>query len=400
MNSLRLLIGCAAIALALSQAGQASAQVSDQSQLLQNPTITYLIEAPRGPQAPSTPQAPAKPAPPAQPPAAQPPVAPVFAEAAPAGTEAPAGGYAPQMLGDSIVYFSLGTFGVPLQQLFVTSPGFPSNTTSTVAPVGALAGSAFKIADNESPMPQDRAFLNTNYFTGVYHSVRPDNAPRLRLTRQIFGAEKTFLDGDASIGVRVPFFQLHENTDGGEFSDFGNVTLIAKVALLRDCECGNVLCAGLALTLPTGPVYRVFAETEDTFGVVQVDSVNPTILQPFIGAVRYLNSDLYLHGFTSVAFSSDDDVPDVWFTDIGVGYFLYRGSCCTVVPTGELHATIPFEQDDVFDFPVAVPDTLVTILGTHFIGNKGLVLTLGWGFPITGPQPFSNELICQVNYAY
>lgn len=83
--------------------------------------------------------------------------------------------------------------------------GMPSNAPGVLAlnsrPPFPSAG-GFKIAENESPRPQDRIFFNNNFFDNINNT----NTDIASVQRQTIGFEKTFLDGDASVGVRVPFF--------------------------------------------------------------------------------------------------------------------------------------------------------------------------------------------------
>ncbi len=112
---------------------------------------------------------------------------------------------------------------------------------------------AAKIAANESPRPQDRVYFSYNYFLPYieqeslrrlgyqYARLRPTNYPSLRLPADgfeallprgpgslliadgtsntvvvayeyAFGLEKTFLDGNASIGIRLPIQNLVAET--------------------------------------------------------------------------------------------------------------------------------------------------------------------------------------------
>jgi hypothetical protein len=399
MRTIRILTGCVCAALAWNQARMAMAQSTLPSAQPNSP-VSVVAQAPAGPQAPAAPKAPTTPQAPAAPaPLSAPPAAPVLGEAAPAGTEACSGAYAPQMLGDSLAYLTRGQFGT-----VIVGPLIPGSTSLLIdVPVASLAGSAFKIADNDSPIPMDRCFLDLNYFTAVNHSIRPGGSPQLRVARELFGYEKTFLDGDASIEVRAPFFQLHDSA-GGSFSDFGDITLIAKFALLRDTSSGSVLTAGLALTLPTGPNTTVTSFTPPTpvnpFGTASTTYIDPTIIQPFLGYLVYPMQDLYIHGFSSLAFATGDQVPTVWFNDIGAGYFVYRGDKISVIPTAELHLTTPFGHIGSQGSPIGVIDTLVATLGVHALWHDGTILTFGWGFPLTGPQPFANELLLQLNHRF
>jgi len=340
--------------------------------------------APAGaPQTPQTPQAPGRPAPEqmAQPPAAG------FGEAAPAGTEG-SGSYAPQMLGDSQSFFSAATLS-------------PVHNTVGARLVTVLAASGFKITENEGVRPETRVFLSVNYFTGLYHSEQLPGEPRVRFTRFLLGSEHGILDDSYSIGIRVPYFQQTDES-GGSLNGLGNITLIGKAVLAEVRETGSCLVGGLALTLPTGQNYAAFQSVDDgvTVETDQVDSINPTIIQPYLGYLYYPSENVYIHGFSALAFATDDDVPVVWFNDIAAGAYVYRGSELTVVPTAELHLTTPFGHEGTNGFPVGVVHTLITTLATHLVWNDGPRVTFGVGFPLTGPQPFSTELIAQLNVPY
>lgn len=58
----------------------------------------------------------------------------------------------------------------------------------------------FKIADNESPRPQDRVCFNYNYFDNIVPA-----GPGLPVNRELIGFEKTFLDEPSFVGPRLPF---------------------------------------------------------------------------------------------------------------------------------------------------------------------------------------------------
>src|SRR5262249_9784990 len=68
-----------------------------------------------------------------------------------------------------------------------------------------------KISENQSPRPQDRVFFTFDYFANVNGPLNERlGAPirDIRVYRYIFGVEKTFDDGNASIGIRLPLDQL------------------------------------------------------------------------------------------------------------------------------------------------------------------------------------------------
>src|SRR5205823_2792588 len=122
----------------------------------------------------------------------------------------------------------------PVGSIFVVAPGdviILSNGTvvpATAAAVGSrfqvvrqpgcgiglpiMSRGAFKIAENESAAPQDRVFVTYNFYDNLNGSLRGPDQPRVDLHRETFGFEKSFLDGNASFGMRLPYLQV----TGGE----------------------------------------------------------------------------------------------------------------------------------------------------------------------------------------
>ncbi len=71
------------------------------------------------------------------------------------------------------------------------------------------------VSENQSPRPQDRVFFTFDYFSNVNGALNLKlGAPvsDILVNRYVFGFEKTFDNGNASIGVRVPLDQLTANT--------------------------------------------------------------------------------------------------------------------------------------------------------------------------------------------
>jgi hypothetical protein len=69
----------------------------------------------------------------------------------------------------------------------------------------------FKIGENDTPRPMDRAYFSFNYFDDLNNAANRAAGADLhdvRIYREVFGAEMTFLDGDASVGLRVPLNTL------------------------------------------------------------------------------------------------------------------------------------------------------------------------------------------------
>lgn len=102
----------------------------------------------------------------------------------------------PPMFGD-LPYIEQDNFTSLLPHI---EQDFKSINAKHVLPIVTQYG-ALKIAENESPLPQDRVFLTYNYYSEVLDSD---------FHRETLGFEKTFLGGEASIGLRVPAFEFRE----------------------------------------------------------------------------------------------------------------------------------------------------------------------------------------------
>jgi hypothetical protein len=332
-----------------------------------------------------------------------------FARAPEGGTE-PAGSYNPTMFGDQ--FGAAGGFGGGGVGGFVGGTGqigqfggsgttapqassAPANSPpvplvrglSASALTAYLARGTFKIAENESPRPLDRVFLNYNYFNRTFGGFD--------LNRETIGFEKTLWDDNSSFGVRLPFFQLGRNGDGeGGQEDVGDLTLIFKYAHINNRETGNVFSSGLVLTLPTGPTFHV--PGADGRGQ------HSTLVQPYIGGIYNIDR-LYFHGFSSVVFPTNDRDAILWFNDVAAGYFLYRSGergrfLTSVVPTFEVHVNDPLNHRGSQNLPVGVPDVVdLTLAMTLGLGERS-TLGLGVVAPVTGPKPFSWEGQVQLNH--
>jgi len=144
---------------------------------------------------------------------------------------------APAMLGD----FFGGSF------LDLDNQGIGSETISING-----GDRRFKVAENVSPMPRDRVFVNYNHFE---NALKDHRGKSISLDRYTPGFEKTFFDKSASLEVRLPVARGMSSSQDLSSSDtqgseLGNLALAAKVILLRGSSW--VISGGSSLTLPTG----------------------------------------------------------------------------------------------------------------------------------------------------
>src|SRR5262249_42311373 len=141
---------------------------------------------PGQPVLPNVPSAPlAQPGPEAVPPGTD-----SFAQAPEAGT-AGGGSFTPNMLGaPNAGPCILRRVSFPTTA-FVGPGGRPQQLLATRSVLVPQSGRGpYKIAENESPRPQDRVFLSYNYFNDT--STAFSGLPHSDLHRETFGFEKTF----------------------------------------------------------------------------------------------------------------------------------------------------------------------------------------------------------------
>src|SRR5262249_26862584 len=295
----------------------------------------------------------------------------------------------PNMMGDWPTIIARQTRVMLGTQTTVTTTttiiDFPLTTTTTKTVTTPLAQArtvlvpvptrgSFKIADNESPMPRDRVFTYWNYydrlgfpqtganapittttttrglnnqgdtvFTTTTVTTATPGAPRVSSNRETFGFEKTFLDGYASVELRAPLLQQGDGGAGFGADNFGDLTVIGKYAFILDRDTGNVFSGGLAITVPSGRSIPITA-----------GSFHDTLIQPFVGYLWNFDQ-FFIQGFHSVAVPTDARDVTLLFNDLGVNYWLYRGSpdrpLSSVVSAIEAHLTTPLNHRN-FDGPI------------------------------------------------
>jgi hypothetical protein len=290
---------------------------------------------------------------------------------------------------------------------------------------------SIKIAEGESPRPETRVFYEFNYYTNVDKSVFSRGLPGspgpllfhdVTLYRNTFGGEYAFLNGDASLGVRVPINSTNASpfpgalappTTAGVFSptgvfipatgvpvgdfsssEIGDVSVIFKYVFCHDCATGSLLSGGVDLTFPTGQF--------DVSKGVNPDIDNTLIVQPYIAFI--LNrGDFFVQGFSSVALRTTRTDEMVWFNDIGVGYFMYRDRChdkliTAVAPTVELHANDPLYPSSLF--VTGLTDVIDMTFGATVELLGRATLAVGVNTPLTAPRTYDYEILAQLNWRF
>jgi hypothetical protein len=260
----------------------------------------------------------------------------------------------------------------------------------------------FRIGEDESPRPEDRVYFAFNYFDNVGAAVNSRLfAPvsDLRVYRETFGLEKTCLDGQASVGLRVPLDTLTANSEipalSGSNTDIGDLTFILKYVVCQNTDTGSLLSAGLAVTAPTGPT---------GFAGSHLTTFHNTILQPYLGYI-WNAGNFFIHGFAAVDAPTDANDVTYLFNDIGAGYHLRGekdGFITDIAPTVEAHFSNPLNHRGALTFtdPAGSSDLVDITAGVTLEFRKGCTLALGVVTPLTGPRPFDFEVLAQLNIRF
>jgi hypothetical protein len=293
-----------------------------------------------------------------------------------------------------------------------------STSTSSSFPQGRIIVPSvrdFKIAENESPRPLDRFYFTANYYLDVDKAVNRAEGSLLQsigVYRAMIGGEKTFLDGDASVGFRLPanyldpyggssvastFYTYPANYSHSHFG-MGDLSAILKYAFLQNRDTGSLMSGGVAVTFPTGPA--TFADYP------YVTNFHSTTVQPYLGYI-WNAGRFYVHGFTSVDVPTDSRDVTILYNDIGAGYWLWvdgRPDVAVngIVPTAELHINTPVNHRGGLNFsdPAGTPDVIDLTLGVNIEIFRQGTLGLAYIQPLSGPRPFDYEVMAQLNWRY
>lgn len=268
-------------------------------------------------------------------------------------------------------------------------------------PVNTLRG-GYKIGENESPRPTDRVYVTYNFFNDVNPTLRVPGLSVLNVHRQTFGIEKTFLDGDASIGLRMPLLQLTGPNDLSR-SSVGDLSMILKFAWINEplevandgsFMGGDVLSTGLVLTVPTGG--------SAAFSALQPE-IHPTVIQPFVGGIRIFGRG-YTQFFSSIAVPTDDRDTTFLFNSLQLGYQLYWNPDArwvrSITPLVELHVNTPLNNRGLYKLPIGQADVVGFTGGATFAIGSRSFLNIGANTPMTGPRPYAMEAMAHLNVNY
>jgi hypothetical protein len=295
--------------------------------------------------------------------------------------------------------------------LILPSPGGPG---------GGVVVGRLKIAENNSPLPRDRWFVNYSLF---------DNVPLLQggvtINRLSPGFEKTFLDKNASFELRMPIATTLDSdiVAGGPTSlghlEWGDLFMALKFLMLETPR--GAFSAGVGMTVPIAD--DVFVRTTGGKSLVAIrnDAVH---LLPYIGWLRQYDGGFFTQGFAQLDLDLNGNpveanvtgnglvpigtVQDMTYLqlDWGVGYLHWVspgrwGPLIRVVPTCELHYNRSLESADFVQtrgFRIGEAKDDFQLLNTVFGGTldfrNNSSLSVGYVTPIgnSSDQLFDGEL--------
>ncbi len=260
----------------------------------------------------------------------------------------------------------------------------------------------FKASENQSPRPQDRFFFDFNYYNNVNAAVNTADktaVDHMKAYTYMWGFEKTFDNGNGSIGMRLPLNSLTANSPAGYSTPtstaLGNLDIFAKYILKQNTQTGSLITAGFQITPSTA--------TSRFAGAPYVASLNTTYFQPFL-AYLWKRDRFYVQGFSGFDFPANNADVTLMYNDIGLGYFLYRnpdnrGFITAIAPTFEVHVDTPFNHRNPYNkFDLAASPYVCNLtygLNVLFAGRS--MLTAALVTPVSSPKPFDAEFALLFN---
>lgn len=292
------------------------------------------------------------------------------------------------------------------------------------APLPGANVTRFKMAENTSPLPEDRIYFDYSFYGNV-----PVNTPRVDVNAFTVGFEQTFLGGAMSFEMRLPmastigndlFLDGRPNPLQGEA---GNLAMAVKGLLLN--KETFAASAGLAMTAPTAQSTRYFVTGgDDPDFTISNDSVH---LMPFVGglwtpndrwfAMGYLQVDVDANGYG--IFANDDQrvftpagrysEPTLMYIDLSLGHWARRSESPRRLLTGlayvaELHVNQGLNSSSTASVGgVSIVTPRISVIdatfGAHLELRQNTTLTAAYCTPLTNgtDRQFDGQFRCFLN---
>ena len=261
-----------------------------------------------------------------------------------------------------------------------------------------------KLAENASPIPQDRIFVNYSLFDNV-----PLQAGGVSVNRFIPGVEKTFYDGMMSLELRAPLASTLSSDiridAANDLSDveFGDLFISYKALLFAGQNYG--ISAGVSVTAPTADDSTVSLADGTPLVMFENSAVH---VMPFVGGV-VTDGCWFLQGFLQVDVDVNGDQllvnstgaglqpggqlqeTTLLYADVGAGFWMYQDQGCRwiqgIAPTVELHFNRSLQDTDVIragSFQIGQPlndiQILNAVVGATVVAGESNV-SIGYSTP-------------------
>lgn len=325
--------------------------------------------------------------------------------------------------GDYESLSSLGDFFAPDgQAATISTSGYGGSFTNQPLSPGSGIG-RFKTADSNSPIPRDRLFLDYSLF----HNARLTSGD-VDVQRFVPGLESTFIDGLASLEIRLPIaVTLNSNTPGAPLepdtnnTEFGNIAIGAKGILWS--EDGFVLTTGIILQTPTADdlVFGDPGEVE----AVRIANKQYRLL-PYLATLHhndewywqnYIQLDLAANGNEVHVFDGSQGMDQIGvlqeqnylYLDTSLSRWLHRNrrNQTGLAMTFELHYNTTINDNDTlflndqrgfFEFGTQgfSADILNMVVGPTFLYGATTV-SVAYGTPLTEDRGSDGELRVLLN---
>jgi hypothetical protein len=276
----------------------------------------------------------------------------------------------------------------------VTDPVIALREVTQQRVVQIPAGSRYngvQIVDNDNPRPMDRVYFGYNHYSDVGSALNP-GVGGSDIQRQMMGFEKTFLGGDASFGMRLPFIQQYGPFGLGD-QQVGDLSLLWKYAFYNNRVTGDVASVGFVLTTPTGGGHYFFPDGTEV--------PHSWLFQPWAGFVKVYDR-AYVQGISNIIIPSDSRDPTMWGNSLAVGYWLYRNPGDRVlngiIPTAEVHVRTPLSNRDENGL-IFLQDQVNITGGVHFRFTRATI-SGAVCIPVVGPRPWDIEAMGFINYRF
>lgn len=251
--------------------------------------------------------------------------------------------------------------------------------------------SGIQITDNDSPRPTDRLYFGYQFYSDAGYSLNPELGGS-DVQRQMAGFETTFLDGAASVGMRLPYVQQY-GPAGLASQTVGDLSVLFKYAFYNNLETGSLASVGLVVTTPTGGGNDIVLLDGST-------APHSTLFQPWFGYVTMFEN-WYVQGIANLIVPTDSRDPTVFGKSLGFGYFAYRnptGVLTGITPRAEVHLRTPFNHRDSNGL-VYFPDQVNVNGGVTFRFGR-TALNAGVSVPVVGPRPWAVEAMSFLNVTF